>query len=654
MNLAYSAVEQNPTVIACLEQLAINPAALNPTIYIEDEIFDHTLGHLLNRDFALMTYFKHGADIAESIERIITWKFGTSGKVSHFLDFACGYGRSTRFLVQLLAPSNIWVSDIYQNAVEFQKQQFGVNGIVSTTNPEQFICEQSFDVIFVGSLFSHLPEKTFERWLKKLLGLLSPNGILVFSVHDEHLLDAATQMPASGIHFRPFSESIYLDKQEYGSTFVTEAFVAQMIEEASGTHLQYRRIKHGFGDHQDLYIVASSPKASLPETELPRNPMGHMDECILVKPQIIFFRGWTGDLSPGAKIKQVDFRINGKTIASCTEFSERADVVHVLREPGLLNSGWQFNVQIKQPLDIKTNVLDVIAYSTSGRHKLLHVSTLAAAITSSSTVATSEKIPVAAVSERTWSERLSKGLRLLTSGSLGSLRREVKQYMTWKQEPASAPLHDMPAAQTAVDVSQAGETQLIRELTGKAKTGYFVEVGANDGLTLSNTYGLMLDGWSGVCVEPSQRVFNKLKQNIARFPDVQAIRCACSPTLGPVKLFYGKNDPLDHMATISTEDSPWFQANRGEDYEIVDGKPLTVLLDEIAAPPHFDLLMVDAEGMDYEILQTMNFDRYRPKIVITEDYEPKNDAKFAFLKSSGYRFHSRVGHNTFWLDNSSA
>src|SRR5205085_3154702 len=100
-------------------------------------------------------------------------------------------GRMTRFLAAKVAPGRIWASDIKARAVDFQRRQFGVNGIVSTAEPEELTIDKHFDVIFVASLFSHLPESTFARWLLKLCEMCRPDGLVIFSVHDVSLLPAA-------------------------------------------------------------------------------------------------------------------------------------------------------------------------------------------------------------------------------------------------------------------------------------------------------------------------------------------------------------------------------------------------------------------------------------------------------------------------------
>ena len=75
-----------------------------------------------------------------------------------------------------------------------------------------------------------MPERTFTNWLQNLYDLLTPDGVLMFSVHDECLRAPHVEMPAKGILFSANSESQSLDKEEYGTTYVTEKFVREIVD----------------------------------------------------------------------------------------------------------------------------------------------------------------------------------------------------------------------------------------------------------------------------------------------------------------------------------------------------------------------------------------------------------------------------------------
>ena len=191
-----------------------------------DEMYRHSLATLPTAEFGTMAYFRAGLQILDALRQTAGWHERSLTSLDRVLDFAAGYGRSSRFLAALLPPERVWTAEILPDAVAFQGAEFGVNSIQSSKDPAQFRCDERFDLIFVSSLFSHLPERTWGDWLERLHGLLAPSGILVFSVHDEALVPPTHDLPDGGLLFLPENEADSWDVAEYGTTFVSEAFVA--------------------------------------------------------------------------------------------------------------------------------------------------------------------------------------------------------------------------------------------------------------------------------------------------------------------------------------------------------------------------------------------------------------------------------------------
>jgi FkbM family methyltransferase len=200
------------------------------------------------------------------------------------------------------------------------------------------------------------------------------------------------------------------------------------------------------------------------------------------------------------------------------------------------------------------------------------------------------------------------------------------------------------------DFSEAGETVAVRRIMRRFPERSFVEIGANDGVTTSTTFGLVRDGWQGLCVEPNPRIYAKLVENLRAWPSVRTVACAVGTSEGPAKLFLGKDDPRGMVSTLATDDSEWFRQHRSEEFVEVDCRRLATLLENEGVAGRFGLLMVDAEGMDLEVLQSADFSRARPRLIVTEEYEPKAAAKHELLRSLGYELRERIGANTFWLD----
>ena len=186
-------------------------------------------------------------------------------KANSFLEFACGYGRFTRFLVSVLDPTKVTVSDIDQRAVNFVKATFGVSGFYSVTQPKRLECVTTYQIVFVASLFSHLPLEPWRNWALRLFNLTAPGGAFVFSTHGMHSFDQLSPTSkeqntsvADGMWFCANNETKgRLSGSEYGTTYVTEDFVRRFFLENSKAEVA-RFIPRGLWNHQDLYVVRTS------------------------------------------------------------------------------------------------------------------------------------------------------------------------------------------------------------------------------------------------------------------------------------------------------------------------------------------------------------------------------------------------------------
>src|SRR5436190_2170210 len=198
---------------------------LNTRIHPNDQMLQHSLRHFREVNRSVSQYFNVALQQHNAAQQVLRLILGAPNATHRLLDFACGYGRLLRFLTLSIPPKQIWASEIQRDAVDFAAAQFGVHGILSDFDPRQFEPRKQFDFVWVASLFSHLPRRLFDGWLARLTSILSPAGILCFSVHDECLLPPHIPMPADGIHFISSSENADLDASAYGTTFVSEAFV---------------------------------------------------------------------------------------------------------------------------------------------------------------------------------------------------------------------------------------------------------------------------------------------------------------------------------------------------------------------------------------------------------------------------------------------
>lgn len=346
----------------------------NAVLSENDEMYLFALrAHQGNKDRASIEILSTGKQSFNVVRSIAEWRFGGLSNIDSFLDFAGGYGRLTRFLVQDLSPSKIWACDIYEDALQFQSEQFGVNTTVSTLAPEDYHDKRRYDYIFVASLFSHLPEDNFIGWLRKLYNLLTPAGILVFSVHDTAVTPAHLGSGDQDILFAAESESRTLDKNMYGTSYVSENFVRAAIFKATGKTV-YHREKRGLWSFQDVYVISKDDHVNFLDLHVSQGPSGYLDICRTTENGEIFFDGWAADFSKDADIKSVEISLNGKTTLSCLSTGERPDVENAFHNRKGLHSG--FSCTLPQKNVHPEDVLLIKIVNTKGMDHVLRAGNL--------------------------------------------------------------------------------------------------------------------------------------------------------------------------------------------------------------------------------------------------------------------------------------
>lgn len=129
-------------------------------------------------------YFGVGAD---ALRIIVTALIdGLREPPRTILDFPCGSGRVTRHLRAFFTEADIFACDLYQGHIDFCTKEFGAKGIVSKENFDEIDFEPQFDLIFCGSLLTHLPEDLFRSALRLISRSLSDRGIAVVTLHGRH------------------------------------------------------------------------------------------------------------------------------------------------------------------------------------------------------------------------------------------------------------------------------------------------------------------------------------------------------------------------------------------------------------------------------------------------------------------------------------
>ena len=372
MPLTFRSDETHPLASALLGDLGIAPGTVDLAIDERDEMLGFLVeSHGGDFDRALFQYFQSGASIAESLGQVLRWRFPNLGSVK-LLDFASGYGRVTRFLLREIPPERVWVADVYAGGVKFQEERFGVHGLVSAIRPEDFVCDERFDAILVTSLFTHLPEERFVAWLRVLLGLLNPGGLLAFSAHSPEVLPAGLEMPAGGFLFQPISESGSLDKSDYGSTWVTAAFVRSALERALPSDtpgFSLHHLERALCNFQDLYIALPEPGVDFSSLAFQGEPQLFVEHAKLTDDGLRM-SGWAA-VRDGS-VREVEVWLDEERLGSGAVEDMRGDVTgFFFGQKREIRSGWLFVGPLPPRVSHSTAVLRLRVIDGQGHGHVL-------------------------------------------------------------------------------------------------------------------------------------------------------------------------------------------------------------------------------------------------------------------------------------------
>lgn len=196
------------------------------------------------------------------------------------------------------------------------------------------------------------------------------------------------------------------------------------------------------------------------------------------------------------------------------------------------------------------------------------------------------------------------------------------------------------------------EIFVLSELDFKIN-GFFVEFGATNGVTNSNTWLLEKEfGWQGILAEPSKYWHKDLFQ--VRSAAIET-RCVWTHSddivlFNEVSTERGSHGPeLSTIDNYSDCDKHSNTREAGEKYQ-VETISLTDLLSKYDAPREIDYLSIDTEGSEFDILSNFEFDRYDIKIITCEhNYTPMRKKIYDLLMSKGYqRKHQDISQWDDW------
>jgi FkbM family methyltransferase len=171
----------------------------------------------------------------------------------------------------------------------------------------------------------------------------------------------------------------------------------------------------------------------------------------------------------------------------------------------------------------------------------------------------------------------------------------------------------------------------LNELNFK-KNGFFVEFGANDGVSLSNTYLLEKEfNWRGILVEPNKIYHDKLRKNRKCQIDTRLVWEDSDTNL----LFTRTREP--ELSTIKKFYDTNFHTSKATEDCYINTISLKDLLIKFNAPKIIEYLSIDTEGSEYDIIKNFDFNMYKFRIITCEHNFNENREKIhTLLTNRGY------------------
>lgn len=205
--------------------------------------------------------------------------------------------------------------------------------------------------------------------------------------------------------------------------------------------------------------------------------------------------------------------------------------------------------------------------------------------------------------------------------------------------------------------SQNGEDYLLWSFFNMERNGFYVDIGAFDGIHFSNTYTFEQIGWRGICVEPNPEIFAICRANRPRSVCLQKA-CTGDPQQKKIK-FYAEEMGLLSTTIIDKEilkDIEQRYRKRGLEFPgMMETEVAACTFNEIMeqygpGDKKIDFVSIDSEGNELSILQSIDFTTYDIRVVIAEFDKVDVQKMIRLLREKGdYRYVRQTKHNAVFV-----
>jgi FkbM family methyltransferase len=203
--------------------------------------------------------------------------------------------------------------------------------------------------------------------------------------------------------------------------------------------------------------------------------------------------------------------------------------------------------------------------------------------------------------------------------------------------------------------SQNGEDFLLWNLFDFKPNGFYVDIGAFDGIHLSNSYSFEQQGWQGICVEPHPSYYEICKQ---RRPQSICLNVACveDDHVDTVEFYKEKLGLLSGIRGGREADVRGRYQRRGLKFSgfkqiTVPASTLNALLSKhLPAGTEIDFMSIDTEGTEIDVLRGLDLSKFRPRVLVIEanTEEAKTSLYKHMVELNGYVEARKLVENVFY------
>jgi FkbM family methyltransferase len=200
--------------------------------------------------------------------------------------------------------------------------------------------------------------------------------------------------------------------------------------------------------------------------------------------------------------------------------------------------------------------------------------------------------------------------------------------------------------------SQIGQDLRVIQTYNNKEDGFFIEIGASDGINLSNTYLLETKyKWKGICCEP---IPNKFKELVNNRPNSICYSEAVFNQSG-LSLNFDIANNFDLLSGIS-EYIDAYKSTVDKNKTSIEVQTISLLdvLEKSNAPKFIEYMSIDTEGSELEIIKNFDFEKYTFGLIdIEHNYiEPRRTEIYNLLSSKGYLYEGENKWDDMYIHNS--